>query len=185
MRQTFNVFVTELSNVWQICVICLKLMRHMCCALSFASYLSRLKCLGRGDAQGLFHPCRKWPRLPPAPICAILAQVSPLKTILMIPILYLYLTPINLILAPESPPLESGTCETIPSPCSLSLLEESCTASTAHHVSLSLGKHKWSKQQTTKDSLRGSSVKIGTVQRRLAWPLRKDHTHKSRSVNNC
>ena len=33
-------------------------------------------------------------------------------------------------------------------------------------------------------SLRGSSVKIGTIQRRLAWPLRKDDTHKSRSVNN-
>ena len=32
------------------------------------------------------------------------------------------------------------------------------------------------------DSLRGSSVKIGTMQRRLAWPLRKDDTHKSRSV---
>ena len=28
------------------------------------------------------------------------------------------------------------------------------------------------------------SVKIGTIQRRLAWPLRKDDTHKSRSVNN-
>ena len=34
------------------------------------------------------------------------------------------------------------------------------------------------------DSLRGSSVKIGTIQRRLAWPLRKDDTHKSRSVYN-
>ena len=34
------------------------------------------------------------------------------------------------------------------------------------------------------DSLRGSSVKIGTIQRRLAWPLRKDDTHKSRSVSN-
>ena len=34
------------------------------------------------------------------------------------------------------------------------------------------------------DSLRGSSVKIGTMQRRLAWPLRKDDTYKSRSVNN-
>ena len=34
------------------------------------------------------------------------------------------------------------------------------------------------------DSLRGSSVKIGTMQRRLAWPLRKDDKHKSRSVNN-
>ena len=32
------------------------------------------------------------------------------------------------------------------------------------------------------DSLRGSSDKIGTIQRRLAWPLRKDATHKSRSV---
>ena len=28
----------------------------------------------------------------------------------------------------------------------------------------------------------GSSVKIGTIQRRLAWPLRKDDTHKSSSV---
>ena len=36
----------------------------------------------------------------------------------------------------------------------------------------------------TSDSFRGSSVKIGTIQRRLAWPLRKDDTHKSRSVNN-
>ena len=34
------------------------------------------------------------------------------------------------------------------------------------------------------DSLRGSSVKIGTIQRRLAWPLRKDDTHKSRSVTS-
>ena len=34
------------------------------------------------------------------------------------------------------------------------------------------------------DSLRGSSVKIGTIQRRLAWPLRKDDTHTSRSANN-
>ena len=33
-------------------------------------------------------------------------------------------------------------------------------------------------------SLRGSSVKIGTIQRILAWPLRKDDTHTSRSVNN-
>ena len=34
------------------------------------------------------------------------------------------------------------------------------------------------------DSLRGISGKIGTIQRRLAWPLRKDDTHKSRSVPN-
>ena len=33
-------------------------------------------------------------------------------------------------------------------------------------------------------SLRGSSVKIGTIQKRLAWPLRKDDTHKSRSVKH-
>ena len=33
------------------------------------------------------------------------------------------------------------------------------------------------------DSLRGSSVKLGTMQRRLAWPLRKVDTHKSRSVS--
>jgi len=33
-------------------------------------------------------------------------------------------------------------------------------------------------------SLRGSSVPTGTIQRRLASPLRKDDTHKSRSVNN-
>ena len=29
------------------------------------------------------------------------------------------------------------------------------------------------------DSLRGSSVKLGKIQRILAWPLRKDDTHKS------
>ena len=38
--------------------------------------------------------------------------------------------------------------------------------------------------QTLTDSLRGSSVKIGTTQRRLAWPLRKDDTLKSGSVLN-
>ena len=40
------------------------------------------------------------------------------------------------------------------------------------------------RSEKTMDSLRGSSVKIGTIQRRLAWPLRKDDTHKSRSVHN-
>merc|ERR1711907_590530 len=34
------------------------------------------------------------------------------------------------------------------------------------------------------DLLRESSVKIGTIQRRLAWPLRKDDTHKSRKYNH-
>ena len=32
-------------------------------------------------------------------------------------------------------------------------------------------------------SLRAPSVNIGTMQRRLAWPLRKDDAHKSRSVD--
>ena len=34
------------------------------------------------------------------------------------------------------------------------------------------------------DSVRGSSIDIGTIQRRLARPLRKYDTHTSRSVNN-
>ena len=34
------------------------------------------------------------------------------------------------------------------------------------------------------ESFRGTSVKIGTIQRRLAWSLRKDDTHKSRSVTD-
>ena len=29
-----------------------------------------------------------------------------------------------------------------------------------------------------------TSVKLGTAQRRLAWPVRKDDMRKSRSVNN-
>ena len=37
-------------------------------------------------------------------------------------------------------------------------------------------------QPTLLDSPRRSSDKIGTIQRRLAWPLRKDDTHKSRRV---
>ena len=32
--------------------------------------------------------------------------------------------------------------------------------------------------------LRGSSAKLGTIQRRLAGPLRKDDMHKSRNVNS-
>ena len=35
------------------------------------------------------------------------------------------------------------------------------------------------------DPLRGSSVNIGTTQRTLAWPLRKDEKRTSRSVNIC
>ena len=35
-----------------------------------------------------------------------------------------------------------------------------------------------------KDSLRGSSVNVGTLQRISAWPLRRDETHTSRSVTN-
>ena len=34
------------------------------------------------------------------------------------------------------------------------------------------------------DSLWGSSDKIGMIQRRLAWPLRKDDTHRSRRVTS-
>ena len=34
----------------------------------------------------------------------------------------------------------------------------------------------------TKDSLRGSSLKAGTIQRRFAWPLRKDDTHNTRGI---
>ena len=30
-----------------------------------------------------------------------------------------------------------------------------------------------------------SLLKLRTTQRRLAWPPRKDDTHKSRSVSNC
>ena len=44
----------------------------------------------------------------------------------------------------------------------------------------------WIKQRAKHMSvelLRESSVKIGTIQRRLAWPLRKDDTHKSRTYH--
>ena len=44
--------------------------------------------------------------------------------------------------------------------------------------------HIWNMHKCVLDSFRGSSVKIGTIQRRLAWPLRKDDTHKSRSGNH-
>ena len=43
--------------------------------------------------------------------------------------------------------------------------------------------NKWAAQRSLKDTLRGSSAKLGTIQRRLAWPLRKGGTHKSRSAN--
>ena len=43
---------------------------------------------------------------------------------------------------------------------------------------------RWLNAHPISDSLRRSSVKIGTIQRRLAGPLRKDDTHKSRSVYN-
>ena len=39
-------------------------------------------------------------------------------------------------------------------------------------------------RERERDSLGGSSAKIGTIQKRLAWPLRKDDTHTSRSVPN-
>ena len=34
------------------------------------------------------------------------------------------------------------------------------------------------------DSLRGSSIELGAIQRRFAWPFCKDGTHKSRRVAN-
>ena len=34
------------------------------------------------------------------------------------------------------------------------------------------------------DPLRGSSLRIGATQRKLAWPLRNNDSHRSRSVNN-
>ncbi|KAL4638636.1 hypothetical protein ACB092_03G160800 [Castanea dentata] len=41
-----------------------------------------------------------------------------------------------------------------------------------------------SKSESTKLVPSGTSDKIGTIQRRLAWPLRKDDTHKSRNGPN-
>ena len=57
---------------------------------------------------------------------------------------------------------------------------------TAHvtHVVIGILLRPWAMAQWLHPSLRGSSVEIGTIQRRLAWPLRQDDTHKSRSVNN-
>ena len=53
-------------------------------------------------------------------------------------------------------------------------------ASTRERLALSFAGQTNSAHIVYLDSLRGSSVKIGTIQRRLAWPLRKDDTHKSR-----
>ena len=44
-------------------------------------------------------------------------------------------------------------------------------------------RHEGARKHEALDSLRGSSVKLVTIQRRLAWPLRKDDTHESRSVD--
>ena len=52
------------------------------------------------------------------------------------------------------------------------------------HPSLLSTTHANTTESNLSDSLRRSSVKIATIQRRLAWPLRKDDTHKSRSVTN-
>ena len=45
-----------------------------------------------------------------------------------------------------------------------------CRRSSRNQTPASVVHKKWRRS----DSLRGSSVKIGTIQRRLAWPLRKD-----------
>ena len=52
-----------------------------------------------------------------------------------------------------------------------------------HHLLL-LGGLRVVADVASSDSFRRSSDKIGTIQRRLAWPLRKDDTHKSRSVTS-
>ena len=52
----------------------------------------------------------------------------------------------------------------------------------SRQVQFSMSRVLQPKKQLLTDSLRGSSIKIGTIQRRLAWPLRKDDTHKSGSV---
>ena len=54
-----------------------------------------------------------------------------------------------------------------------------CKSERGRRLPSKTSKHK----QVSMDSLRGSSVKIGTIQRILAWPLRKNDTHTSRSVN--
>ena len=43
--------------------------------------------------------------------------------------------------------------------------------------------HRCQGRRAALDSFRGTSAKIGTIQRRLAWPLRKDDTLTSRSVS--
>ena len=45
-----------------------------------------------------------------------------------------------------------------------------------------MGRGRFFRQPFPLDSVRGSSVKLGTIQRRLARPPHKDDTHKSRSV---
>jgi hypothetical protein len=66
-------------------------------------------------------------------------------------------------------------------------LRESASAPRNHGVlgkppDLTLGQRRlWNSKSL--DSFRGTSVKIGTIQRSLAWPLRKDDTLKSRRVD--
>ena len=50
-------------------------------------------------------------------------------------------------------------------------------------TSASRGESDWFIRQSAAASIvpSGTSDKIGTIQRRLAWPLRKDDTHKSRN----
>ena len=53
-----------------------------------------------------------------------------------------------------------------------------------HGTSYVVGRLLQSDLMSQSDSFRGTSVKIGTIQRRLAWPLRKDDTHKLRRVDD-
>ncbi|KAK1260482.1 hypothetical protein QJS04_geneDACA019443 [Acorus gramineus] len=52
-------------------------------------------------------------------------------------------------------------------------------------ISLKQNRNSWFIKRATTDLVSfGTSDKIGTIQRRLAWPLRKDDTHKSRNGPN-
>ena len=71
-----------------------------------------------------------------------------------------------------SPPPTPGCLAASPVACNQNVIS-----------ALARAKRLGSKKVLPPDSLWGSSVKIGKKQRRLAWPLRKDDTHTSRSEN--
>ena len=91
--------------------------------------------------------------------------------------LYQGITIRSLLNIPKLPPTRLSICTLTPTHlypyCCSSYLDASL-----HPSSSPIHMHK-----LETDSLRGSSVKIGTVQRILAWPLRKDDVHRPRGVN--